>query len=480
MSWTAEEPAGLFTLSGIGSLPPRNDGFCGADDVALVLHTSGTTSRPKLVPLRHRNICTSALNISKSLELTPGERCLNVMPLFHIHGLIGATLASIAAGASIICTPGFYAPDFFQWVEEFQPTWYTAVPTIHQAILSRAAMNTEIIRNNPLRFIRSSSSALATQTLVELETVFGAPVIEAYGMTEASHQMACNPLPPARRKSGSVGVATGIEIAIMDDAGNLLPEGETGEIVIRGASIMSEYENNPTANESAFTDGWFRTGDQGILDDDCYLFITGRLKEIINRGGEKVSPREVDEVLLEHPAVAQAVTFAVPHPELGEDVAAAIVLRANSSATEAELRSHAAHRLAYFKIPRQVLILDEIPKGATGKVQRIGLAEKLGITVATQNRAESQADFVAPRTQLEEVMVNLWSEVLGLARIGVRDDFFYLGGDSMLATRLISRIREAVRVELTLASVFEAPTPEGMAAELEHAIIEQLESSPNV
>jgi acyl-CoA synthetase (AMP-forming)/AMP-acid ligase II/acyl carrier protein len=477
MSWVTDQPTGLFTLSGTTGRLPVNSNLCGEEDVALVLHTSGTTSRPKIVPLRHRNICTSALNICKTLELTPSDLCLNVMPLFHIHGLIGATLASIAAGAGIVCTPGFYALDFFQWMEEFRPTWYTAVPTMHQAILSRAASHTKIIRKNPLRFIRSSSSALSTQTLMQLETAFGAPVIEAYGMTEASHQMATSPLPPATRKPGSVGVAAGIEIAIMDEAGNLVPSVGTGEIVIRGASVMSGYENNQSANESAFTDGWFRTGDQGILDSDNYLFITGRLKEIINRGGEKISPREVDEVLLEHPAVAQAVTFAVPHPELGEEVAAAIVLRENALVTEAELRSHAAQRLVYFKVPRQVLLLDEIPKGATGKLQRIGLAEKLGVTALARTPVERQADYVSPRTQLEVILAKLWSEILEVPRVGVKDHFFYLGGDSMLATRLISKLREAVQVELPLASVFETPTLGDMASELEYLIIEKFESS---
>ena len=373
-------PAGLFTLVGEARPLASSAGPAQPDDLALVLHTSGTTSRPKMVPLTHRNLCASADSIRQSLQLTPRDRCLNVMPLFHIHGLDAALLASWSAGASVVCTPGFYAPQFFPWLETFQPTWYTAVPTMHQAILARAAANQDVIAAARLRFIRSCSAALPPKVMAELERTFNAPVIEAYGMTEASHQMASNPLPPGIRKPGSVGVAAGPEVAIMaEDGDELLPAGEIGEIVIRGPNVMHGYANNPEANARAFTQGWFRTGDQGYMDEDGYVFITGRLKEIINRGGEKISPREVDEVLLDHPAVAQAVTFALPDADLGEDVAAAVVLR-EPGATEKELRRFASLRLAPFKVPRRIVIVDEIPKGPTGKIQRIGLAERLGLT----------------------------------------------------------------------------------------------------
>ena len=314
-----------------------------------------------------------------TLHLTAEDRGLNVMPLFHIHGLIAGLLAPLSAGSEVFCTPGFDALHFFRWMEEAHPTWYTAVPTMHQTILARAGKHATVIRANPLRFIRSSSSALAPQVIGELETTFNAPVVESYGMTEAAHQMASNLLPPGVRKPGTVGVAAGPEVAVMDVEGQLLPRGSVGEIVIRGANVTSGYQNNAKANAEAFTNGWFRTGDQGVLDPDGYLSITGRLKEIINRGGEKISPREVDEVLMDHPAVRQVVTFAVPHAKLGEDVAAAVVLREGAQVTEKELREFAGARLAPFKIPRTVVFLDEIPKGATGKLQRIGLAQKLGL-----------------------------------------------------------------------------------------------------
>jgi acyl-CoA synthetase (AMP-forming)/AMP-acid ligase II len=371
-------PAGLFELEG-RSKPARVVGVASADDIALVLHTSGTTSRPKIVPLTQANVCASAVNVAESIALTRGDRCLNIMPLFHIHGLIAAVLASVQAGASVHCTPGFDALQFFRWLEEVRPTWYTGVPTMHQAILGRAARNDAIIRSVRLRLVRSSSASLPPQVMAELEKTFGAPVIEAYGMTEAAHQMASNPLPPRPRKPGSVGLPAGPDVAIMDEAGKLLPADAIGEIVIRGANVTRGYKNNDQANASAYSNGWFRTGDQGVMDADGYFRLTGRLKEIINRGGEKISPREVDEVLLDHPAVAQVVTFAVPHAKLGEDVAACVVLAEGAVADEKSIRAFAAKRLADFKVPRTVVFVTEIPKGATGKLQRIGLAQKLGL-----------------------------------------------------------------------------------------------------
>ena len=377
------QPAGLFEIVSNGShtLDPAtiSGGPAADDDVALILHTSGTTSRPKIVPLAQRNICASTHNIRRTLALTPEDRCLNVMPLFHIHGLMAAILASLSAGASTFCTPGFDVLQFFTWLAEARPTWYTAVPTMHQAILARAERNRDVIASTHLRFVRSASSSLPPQVLEQLEQTFHAPVIEAYGMTEASHQMTSNTLPPRPRKPGTVGVPFGLDVAIMDERGELLPANSIGEIVIRGANVIDGYENNPKANAENFTHGWFRTGDQGVLDEDGYLTIKGRLKEIINRGGEKVSPREVDEVLLDHPAVRQVVTFAMPHPKLGEEVAAAVVLRDGAEVTEGDLRAFASERLANYKVPRRIVILAEIPKGPTGKLQRIGLAEKLGL-----------------------------------------------------------------------------------------------------
>ncbi len=385
LSFDPSAPAGTFTLSTDARLGDCDSAAPAEDDVALILHTSGTTSRPKIVPLLQSNIHASAHNIFNSLALTPEDRCLNVMPLFHIHGLIAAVAASLAAGAQISCTPGFNALRFFAQLKEIAPTWYTAVPTMHQAILARAERNREIIEGARLRFLRSSSASLPAPVMEELVKTFGAPVIEAYGMTEATHQMCCNPLPPKIQKPGSVGVPAGPEVRIAHEADNvLLPAGATGEVVISGPNVTPGYEGNPKANADSFfvteDKRWFRTGDQGQFDADAYLSLTGRLKEIINRGGEKISPLEVDAVLLGHPEIAQVVCFGVPHAKLGEEIAAAVVLKEGSALDEKAIRAFASERLADFKVPRSVTVLDEIPKGATGKIQRIGMAEKLGLT----------------------------------------------------------------------------------------------------
>ncbi|MDE0652054.1 MAG: AMP-binding protein [bacterium] len=351
----------------------------GPDDVALVLHTSGTTSRPKIVPLRQRNLGCSAAGIADSLKLTSADRSLNVMPLFHIHGLLAGLLAPLSAGGSVVATGGFDAFGFFGQLKSLRPTYYTAVPTMHQMVLARSARHARAARSAGLRFVRSSSASLPGPVLEQLRDLFGVPVIESYGMTEATHQMCTNPLPPGTAKIRSVGLPAGIELAILDETGQVQPAGTRGEVSIKGLTVIDGYENNPAADEASFTDGWFRTGDQGYLDDDGYLFLTGRLKEQINRGGEKVSPLEVDEVLLRHEAVAQAVTFAIPHDKLGEEVAAAVVLADGATATETELRNHVGRSLAAFKVPRRVVFCDELPKGPTGKLQRIGLAQRLGL-----------------------------------------------------------------------------------------------------
>lgn len=377
-----EKGAGSFTLEFPASMaakpvaPPR---YASPDDIALVLHTSGTTSRPKIVPLAQKNVCASAGNIRRTLSLTKDDVGLIVMPLFHIHGLMAALSAPLSAGGTVCCTPGFNALKFFAWLGEANPTWYTAVPTMHQALLLRAPKNPEIVAASRLRFIRSSSSAMPPTVLAELERVFRAPLVEAYGMTEASHQMASNPLPPRARKPGTVGLPAGPEVRVVDAAGADVAVGERGEIVIKGSNVMAAYENNPAANETAFIHGWFRTGDVGTKDEEGYISIVGRLKEIINRGGEKISPREVDEIIMQHPAVHQCVAFAMPHEMLGEEVAAAIVLREGHTADDKELRAFAAVRLADYKVPKKILIVKEIPVGPTGKLQRIGLAAKLGL-----------------------------------------------------------------------------------------------------
>lgn len=463
---TLESPAGTFSLCCDQPGHPIPEEAALPAHVALVLHTSGTTARPKIVPLSQGNLCQSANNIRRTLQLTPGDRCLNVMPLFHIHGLIGALLSSLSAGAGVVCCPPFDAERFFEWFETIDPTWFSAVPTIHQAILAQIDRSGKSPAKSSLRLIRSSSASLPPAVMERLELAFGVPVLESYGMTEATHQMASNPLPPRERKPGSVGLPAGPDMGIMNDSGELLQADTIGEIVIRGPNVTAGYANNPAANATAFTNGWFRTGDQGWRDADGYYRLTGRLKELINRGGEKVAPREVDDVLLEFPGIAQAVTFAVPHARLGEDVAAAVVLRNGAAVTEKELRDFAISRLAACKVPSRVVFVNEIPKGGTGKVQRIGLHEKLQHLLT--------ADYVEPRNDAETALARMWRELHQCERIGVHDNFFSLGGDSLLAGRLVSRIAADFDIDFPLSEIFQAPTIGEQAVRVEQRLIDQI------
>jgi acyl-CoA synthetase (AMP-forming)/AMP-acid ligase II len=457
--------AGLFTLTGDHEgASPREP--VSPSDVALLLLTSGTTSRAKIVPLTHANICASANSSGVALALKETDRSLNVLPLFHGHGLIATVLASLAAGASVVCAPGCDVSRFFGWLTAFRPTWYSAVPTMHQAILAQARHHRKRAADYQLRFVRSASAPLPPRIYAELERTFEAPIIEFYGMTEtASAPIACNPLPPRQRKPGSVGLSVGLDVAIMCESGVLLPRGQTGQVVVRGASVTRGYDDS-MANEAAFAGDWFKTGDCGFFDDDGYLFLVGRSAEIINRGGEKIAPREVDEVLLEHPAVAEAVTFAAPHPTLGEDVAAAIMLRNHAAATPNDIRQFAIRRIADFKVPRQVLIVNEIPKNPMGKVQRAGLAAKLGLA----SQVAAPQTFVAPRTPLEKLLAGIWAEIAQVERVGIHDDFFALGGDSLLVAAVLARVYAILHVEIEVSRFFEAPTVAEMARHLETLI----------
>ena len=370
-----DAPNGIFNLYNKTS----HFNFSSEEDEALVLHTSGTTSRPKVVPLTNKNVFTSAMNISETLKLTSNDHCFNIMPLFHIHGLIAILSASMSKGASIYASNGFNALKFLDKAKSEKITWYSGVPTMHQAILMRAERNSNFAEDLNLRFIRSSSASLPPAVFDKLKDVFKVPVIEAYGMTEATHQMTSNPLPPMVQKAGFVGKAAGPEVCIMDSEGNVLKNSLEGEVCIRGENVTKGYENNNEANKSSFTNGWFRTGDQGFFDKDGYLKISGRLKEIINRGGEKISPLEVDNILMEHEAIEQAITFGVKDKLLGEAIGAAVVLKSDVKCTEEDIKIYTKEKLADFKIPKYICFLDEIPKGATGKLQRIGLAKKLGL-----------------------------------------------------------------------------------------------------
>jgi oxalate---CoA ligase len=471
-----QDTAGVFSLRPQQPVTSarRGHGSAEAADVSLMLHTSGTTSRPKLVALTHTNLLTSANNVVASLLLTERDRCFNMMPLFHIHGLVGALLSSLMTGASVACAPGFDPEQLSSWWEDRRPTWYTAVPALHQAILSYKQTNCPDLQTSSLRLIRSCSAPLPLSLMRELQEVFQVPVIESYGMTEAAHQIASNPLPPRERKVGSVGLPVGTDVCVVDQQGNSMPVGQCGEIAVRGPNVIRGYANNPAANATSFSSGWLRTGDLGYLDQDGYLFITGRLKEIINRGGEKISPYEVETVLMAHPAIAESAVFPLAHPNLGEEVAAAVVAEENASLAESEIQRFAAAKLADFKVPSRIAIVNRIPRGPTGKVQRLALAEQLGLTnrkalpEPEKMRPEPEDDNVLLRTPAEIKLAEIWGKVLGIDKVGLRDNFFELGGHSLLAIKLISELSKQFQIDVPVRLLFEAPTIAQLADRIEY------------
>ena len=455
---------GTFSLVGPTPGDVADDGLASGTDDAFILLTSGTSARPKMVPLTQSSVCLSAHNAGAVLALAPEDRLLNVLPLFHAHGLISGLLTALAAGSSVVCTPGFAPAAFFDWLTDFRPTWYTAVPAIHRAVLSEAVGGGRRQSQGSLRLIRSASSSLRPDVLHGLEAVFGVPVIETYGMTEAASQIAANPR--QQRKPGSVGKPAGAEIAIMDVAGRQLPPGERGEIALRGPTVTRGYDNDNATNEAAFQDGWFRTGDLGYFDADGYLFIVGRIKDIINRGGQKVAPAEIEETLLNHPDVVEAVAFATPHRRLGENVAAAVVLRPAAQAGEQRLREFARQHLARFKLPARIWIVPEIPKSANGKVQRGDLFTQLSAN--QQNaRTEHIGTPITPHSDLERQLASDWAELLETDQISLDQDVFSLGADSLMVTQMLSRLLERYSAEFSHQDIFDAPTVMALAARLE-------------
>jgi len=467
--WSTENPAGTYSISGDAVGPSKDDGYAEADDTALVLHTSGTTSRPKMVHLSQRNVTASAAHIADTLMLSAADRCLNIMPLFHIHGLMAGVLASLAAGGSVLCTGSFNPQAFFSWLVDDKATWYTAVPTLHQAVLRHAERNPAALAQSSLRFIRSSSAPLPRAVLSQLEVTFGTPVIEAYGMTEAAHQIASNPLPPGLRKPGTVGVAAGPHVAIMNASHDFCPSGVVGEIVIRGPNVCAGYANNPEANAACFSDGWFHTGDEGSLDDDGYLTITGRLKEIINRGGQKISPREIDDTLMEHADVAAAAAFPFVHPTLGDEIAAVVVPKTGSMLSEEAVVRFLRGRLAGYKVPRRIVFAEDIPKSPTGKIQRHELARVFGLSDTVEAQRASIYTDNRTLTPLEAKLRMLWQEVLRVEKtaIGLDEHFSMLGGDSLQAVELLTLVEKELGYALPQSVMIQCDTVAGMAAYIE-------------
>ncbi len=430
------------------------------DDIAFLLPTSGTTSTPKIVAVSHFSACADAKNIIQCLELTPKDRCLNVMPLFHVHALFAGLLASLIAGSQFISTTGFSADRFFLWLDEYRPTWYSAAPTIHQSVVNNARdlKNQNILSQHELRFVRSAAAPLPMRLLKNLEDTLGVPVIETYGMTEVRTFITSNPIPPGQRKAGSVGKAVGLDLGIMDTKGRLLPAGESGEVVVCGQDYIRGYETDERTNTLERENDWFRTGDEGELDKDGYLFITGRIKEIIIRGGMNVSPLEVERGLLSDSEICEAIVFPTSHQTLGQDIAAAVVLKHGSTLTESAVRAHAFLHMAEFKVPSQIFFVNHIPRSPTGKVKRLMMAELLKTELIQQK---------IPTTDPTEIeLTEIFCEVLGLSSIGINDNFFAIGGDSLSGTHVINRVNDQFALALNPGILFRHPSISDLAAEI--------------
>jgi len=424
------------------------------DAPAMLMSTSGTTSKPKLVPISHSNVLAAAGSIGSAFSLGPNDVCLDPMPLHHVHGLISAALSSLLAGSAVHCTRGFSPSEFVDAFRELRPTWFTASPAMHLALREHFEHAGTVAPAGRLRFFRSSSAPLPPSAITALEELFSAPLIETYGLTETASMVCSNPLPPEPRKQGSVGRACGSEIRIVDEAGQTCPTDVQGEIAIRGPSVISAYENN--AAQDSFLDGWLLTGDIGRLDADGYLFIVGRAKEVIKRGGLSVYPAEVDDALCADPDVAEAVTFAVEHSSLGEDVVAAVVLRAGATVDAARLRAEVGRKLSTYKVPSVILIVDSIPKSETGKFVRKQVANQLAHLLAP--RCEPASGMV------EHLLLAAWREVIGRGDIGVTDNVFLHGADPLRAGRAAEAISASGVWHPTLKDLLAAPTVREQAA----------------
>ncbi|MBZ5611121.1 MAG: AMP-binding protein [Acidobacteriia bacterium] len=427
----AQSEAGVFTLPGTSGEKSSSVGrLAQSEDIAYILATSGTTGRPKLAPTSHRGVCSSLVHRRRLYDLTSDDRCLSMAAAFHTGGLVGSLATPLWSGGSVVCTPGFHVEGFFEWLDEYRPTWFSSVPTVFQELLARAPQHADVLERSSIRFFRSSAAAMPATVADRIEELFHAPLLQGYGLTEALGVTADSIRGP--RKRGSSGRPFCDEVAVVDDRGRTLPPGQPGEIVVRGPTVFAGYIGNSEATRQAFRDGWFRTRDIGHFDEDGFLFVTGRASEVINRGGEKISPFEVDQVLLSHRAVAKAVTFPEPHDKLGEEVAAAVVLRDGASTTESELLEFAAARLAAHNLPRQIFFLDKLPTGPTGKVLRSKMHEHTASLA--RHGEQAPAPFVKPRSDHERRVAVIVARVLRLDRVGIHDNFFQLGGDSLAAT----------------------------------------------
>ena len=462
---TEDGHAGMFSLDGGNKASKTPGGFAGPENIALILSTSGTTSKPKVVPIKHSNLCASALNYINAFELTEKDHILDAMPMYHVQGLCNLLFNTLVAGGKVTCLRRFESKEFLSVIREIKPTCYSAAPAINRQILEQAKAEGMAPGTVKLRFIRSAGAAIPDSLRLELEALFDAPVLDSYGMTE-SPIITTNPMPPLPRKSNSVGLPQGVEISIISDKGEALKFSDIGEICMKGPSVMGGYDNNPEANASSFINGWFKSGDMGYIDGDGYLFITGRKKELINKGGEKISPYEIEKALATHSAVIDSAAFPIASDTMGEEVCMAVIPASGSQVTPEELRGYLSDRLSFHKVPSYIFLVDEIPKsGPIKKVQRSTLHKSFEKKIKEMKETRAQTATLSREfsNETERQLAGIWAEMLGW-QPAANDDFFALGGDSLKVVRVFTAIENTFGVKLSINTIFRAPTIQGMAS----------------
>jgi acyl-CoA synthetase (AMP-forming)/AMP-acid ligase II/acyl carrier protein len=460
-------PAGKFELRCDDSGTCAEPEWATGEDIALILLTSGSTACPKLVPLKQRHLLAYARVAKAHFALDHRDRNLHTMPMFHGQGLKSALTVPILAGCGVICPSDFDVPSFFANMAELRPTWYSASYTIQQAILNRIHDYHRVASEAKLRFIVSGAGRIDAKVVRGLEVAFGAPVIERYSMSETG-LLACGALPPGIRKAGAIGKPVLNEIRIMGEDGAFLPSDKEGEVVTRGPGVFEGYLDEPEINAATFIAGWFRTGDLGRVDEDGYLTITGRIKELINRGGEKIAPAEVERTIAEHPAVAAVCVFGIPHPTLGEEVVAAVIPVTGAPANDRSIIEFANTRLASFKVPRGIAFIADFPQLATGKIDRKALAQRYISSAPPAIREISNPE--SGRSSLETAVASLWSRLLEIEQARPDLDFFLSGGDSLKLAELLVAIRQQFGVHVSMRDILdEGATVIGLAGLIERA-----------
>jgi oxalate---CoA ligase len=479
---------------GLQLAAPRIGAQCPLDDPdpdapAFILHTSGTTVAPNLVPFSHRNVLASANRIRTWFGLTPQDRCLNVSPVYYSHALTTTVFPPLLTGGSIAFPSNPLNANLSEWLGALRPTWYSAGPTLHLAVAEKAQLHPDIRAMHCLRFVSSAGARITGQVRDDLQNALGIPVLEHYGSSETA-QISSNMPPPGPSKPGTCGIPWPDSIKIVDSDGREVPQGEQGEILVIRRDVMSGYLNAPELNRLAFVDGWYRTGDIGSLDEQGFLSLHARKREMISRGAEKIAPVEIDHALMRHPDVAEAAAYGVPHPRLGEDVAAAVVLRPGSKVTGPELREFLGAQLAPFKIPRRISIVTGLPKGITGKVQRTRLKEfvsnasappttalratlsrlwrSIGLLAAfrlqrTQPNETIPGKGSLSESQLHAELLQIWKKLLKVETLSIDDDFFEMGGNSLLSMDLHFEIERLTGEALPESFLSESSTIRALA-----------------